>query len=447
MHFDHEIEFDPAAPDTALSQLPAEPAVFALRGPTGEPYLNRTADLRRRLRKLLTPAPAQSKRLQLAGLVRQIAWTTTASDFTAQLLVYQASIAAFAERAANRLHLHAPFSLRMGMRNRFPRVWVTNNLSLGAADDLFGPFPSRHAAERYAEQVLDLYLLRRCFQDLDPDPQFPGCIYSEMKKCLAPCFGGCSDERYTQEAAAVHAFLRTSGASLLTALAGERERASDALDFESAAAAHTRYSKAEAVAALAPEIARPFSKQHAILVQPSAEPDHVALYLLAGGIFTGPALFSVLGMRLPNEQSGSSSLFAHPAAFAAVPLGPSTPAVSAMETPDDRLRNTLALLASERQPALKQQLCDHQALLARWYFRPQAKREGEIVFAEAGVSGNEDVVPGKALLRSCARVYRAHVEKTAPRQSPGSPQPLPAEAGQSEEQSATTAVADVSPGQ
>jgi len=32
-----------------------------------------------------------------------------------------------------------------------------------------------------------------------PDPAFPGCMYSEMKMCLAPCFKGCTDEAYHVE--------------------------------------------------------------------------------------------------------------------------------------------------------------------------------------------------------------------------------------------------------
>ncbi len=383
--------------------------MFSLRGEAGEPYLNRTADLRRRLAKLLTPAPAQGKRLQLAGLVRHIAWTETASDFGAQLLLYRASSAAFGGRGAQRMHLHAPYFVRAGMRNRFPRIWVTNHLPSTALDDLFGPFPSRHAAERYAEQVLDLHLLRRCFQDLEPDPQFPGCIYSEMKKCLAPCYAGCSDERYAQEAAAVHAFLRTRGLSLLETLAGERERASQALDFESAAAAHARFGKAEAVAALAPEGAFALSAQHGVLVQPSTEPDQVALYGLHRGLWTGPVPFSVLGMRLPNEQSGSSSLFAHPAAFAPVPMASSGLAEPA-QTPDDRLRGALVALTREQGQSGKAELAEHQALFARWYFRPQTKREGELVWTDAGAQA----IPAKLLLRVCARVYKAHADRHAP---------------------------------
>ena len=60
----------------------------------------------------------------------------------------------------------------------------------------YGPFVSRIAAEKFMNDSLDFFKMRRCVDDLHPDPKFPGCIYSEMKMCLAPCFKGCTDEEY-----------------------------------------------------------------------------------------------------------------------------------------------------------------------------------------------------------------------------------------------------------
>jgi excinuclease ABC subunit C len=412
IQFAKELAFDAANAAMTLAHLPTTAAVFSLRGTQGEPYLNRTPNLRRRLTRLLTPSLEQTKRLQLAGLVRSIAWTETASEFSAQWLLYCASVAAFGDHAAKRLHLRAPHFLRMGMRNRYPRMWVTNSITSSAMDDFFGPWPSRNAAERYAEEALDLFLLRRCFPDLEPDPEFPGCIYSEMKKCLAPCFGGCSVERYAEEAAVVHEFFATGGQTLLASIARERDQASGGLDFEAAAAAHARHGKVASVTATVPDIARTLASQHAVLVQPSPVPDEVELYLLQRGTFSGPALFSVLGMRLPNEQSGSSSLFAHPAAPVAMPIGPET---EAARTPDQRLQQALETLRATHVPATKQELSDHQSLLARWYFRPQAKREGELVLIVDEESATNSIPrTGKLVLRAIARVYRAQLERLAP---------------------------------
>src|ERR1700760_4530934 len=234
----HSIHFDPADPAASLAGLPEAPAVFALcaADPAAEPYLSKTPNLRRRLKRFLRgpQGGATSRRLQLAHLVDQIEYTVTGSEFESSLCLYQASLRAFGARAQKRLRLRPPAFLRMSLDNRYPRVYATAKISKASADSLFGPFPSRAAAERYADEMLNLFLLRRCTEELHPDPAFPGCVYSEMKMCLAPCYQGCTDERYAQESAEVLAFLSTRGAFLLQRLETERDSASEAMEFERA---------------------------------------------------------------------------------------------------------------------------------------------------------------------------------------------------------------------
>ena len=71
--------------------------------------------------------------------------------------------------------------------------------------------------------------------------------------------------------------------------------------------------------ALAPELVQPMSKLRAAILQASANPDEVAVFLFEGGQLRGPVAFSTIGMRIQNEQSGSSSLFAQPMALEPVP--------------------------------------------------------------------------------------------------------------------------------
>ena len=73
--------------------------------------------------------------------------------------------------------------------------------------------------------------------------------------------------------------------------------------------------KVEAVRALAGELVRPLSQLRAVILQASANPDEVAVFLFENGRLRGPAGFSTLGMRIQNEQSGSTSLFAQPMAI------------------------------------------------------------------------------------------------------------------------------------
>ncbi|HVJ08284.1 MAG TPA: UvrB/UvrC motif-containing protein [Acidisarcina sp.] len=434
---EHSIPFSAADARGSLAALPEDAGVFALfaADPAAEPYLSKATNLRRRLMRFLSPQPGQSRRLQLAGMVARIEYTPTGSDLESQLVLYRASVAAFGDRASKKLHLRAPAFLRMAMQNAYPRVYVTTKVTKSAEDSLFGPFPSRFAAERFGEEALNLFLLRRCHEDLNPDPAFPGCAYSEMKMCLAPCFKGCTDERYAEEVAAVRQFLATRGSSLLKQLEAERNRASEALEFERAAQIHARMQKVEAVAGLASEIVRPLSELHAVILQPSAEPLQVAVFRVRKGLLSGPALYSTIGMRHPNEQSGSSSLFAHPAAIQPVPLDeglqnagePSASVVTASrdvleQRLDDVLRELEASGEREAKRARQETLAAHLSLLTRWYYRPAARRVGEIYFA-----GEDGVFPRKAILRGISRVFRTgrHTPESGKTQAAdSSPSPL-----------------------
>jgi excinuclease UvrABC nuclease subunit len=401
------LAFDPADARSALAQVPESAAVFALYGAEAhaEPYIGRTPNLRGRLERLLQPSPRHPRRLQLAGRVRRIAWRLTGSEFESLLTQFSLLQEIYGAKALERMHLRAPAFVRFLGGNPYPRIVVTHRPSLREADWAYGPFASRVAAERYVEEALKLFLLRRCTDDLDPNPSHPGCIYSEMKMCLAPCYKGCTDERYAEESAAVESFLATRGESRLVTLRAQREEASASLAFESAAAIHAQVQRVESVRALAPELVRPMSQLRAVLLQASACPDEVAVFLFENGRLRGPASFSTIGMRIQNEQSGSSSLYAQPMAIEPVPEAPApeaaadTPARPARSVLEARMEAALAALAAHAEPPPATLRQGHLALLKRWYYRPEAKRAGEIFFSDA-----EGRWPVKALLRGVGRV-------------------------------------------
>jgi len=430
-----QIGFDPADAKAALTQLPASSAVFALYGAEAhaEPYIGRTPNLRGRLERLLQPSAKFPRRLQLAGRVRQIRWRLTGSEFEALLGQFTLLEKIYGPKSLERMHLGAPAFIRFLGGNPYPRIAVTNHPSQREAEWAFGPFQSRAAAERFADEALKLFLLRRCTEELEPNPSHPGCVYSEMKMCLAPCYKGCTEERYAEEAASVKQFLATRGESRLVQLRTQREEASTNLDFESAAAVHTQVQRVEGVRALAAELVRPLSQLRAVVLQASANPGEVAVFLYENGRLSGPAGFSTLGMRIQNEQSGSTSLFAHPMAIEPIPeetgnrdqgtgnsegevaaeeaLSESTapevtdetrvalPTKAARGVLEARMEAALAELAlpsGSPSATLRQ---GHLALLKRWYYRAEVRRSGEIFFADS-----EGCWPVKAMLRGVGRV-------------------------------------------
>jgi excinuclease ABC subunit C len=389
--FEHGLRFAPERAPEILRGVPALPGVFALYGaparegePEPQPYLTRTANLHRRMARLLSPAdavdaegrPLLSKRLNLSARVARIEYTVTGSEFESVLVLYRASAAAFGmEEARRRLRLHTPFFLRFAVENAFPRLYTTNRLTKRGLLHMYGPFASRAAADRYCDAVLDLFLLRRCHEELKPAPDHPGCIYGEMGKCLAPCNRAqiaANAEAYAMEAAAVEAFLNTRGESLLAKLTVEREQASADLDFERAAELHAQVQKVKAAIALADELVQPVPRLRALVVQKAARAVSVAdegeagssafdpagrdrmlrndktdseildsrsarsrmteslaldsdepmaaLFLLEGGCLFGPARLATLGVPVRAQTAVGSSLFAQPLMMEAVPL-------------------------------------------------------------------------------------------------------------------------------
>jgi excinuclease ABC subunit C len=414
-----QIPFEPANPKEALERLPRAPAVFALYGAEAkdEPYIGRTPNLRGRLERLLQASAKHPRRLQLAGRVRRIAWRVTGSEFESLLAQFQLLEQVFGPRALERMHLRAPAFVRFLGGNPYPRIVVTHKPSQREADWAYGPFASRAAAERFGEEALKLFLLRRCTDDLNPDPSHPGCVYSEMKMCLAPCYKGCTDERYAEEAAAVQSFLATRGESKLVVLRSERDAASANLAFEDAAALHAQAQKVEAVRALAPELVQPMSKLRAVVLQPpavgptapSAPESGISIFMYANGRLRGPVRFSTVGMRIQNEQSGSSSLFAQPMALEPVLEEGSGITEQGIETPvaqkiprtmlEGRMEAVLSELEQDAGVPSATVRQGHLALLKRWYYRPEVKREGEVCFPD-----EEGRWPIKSLLRSVGRV-------------------------------------------
>lgn len=420
--FERALAFSPESAAETLDVIPALSGVFALSGhdANAQPYLTRAADLRRRITRMLAPPDSQSKRLNLRDRVARIEYTVTGSEFESALTLYYASLEIFgADEARRRLKLRTPYFLRFAVENAFPRVYSTNRLSKRALANFYGPFPSRAAADRYCDAVLDLFKLRRCYEDLSPYPEHPGCIYGEMNKCLAPCNRAHTAEgaaEYAAEAAAVHAFFETHGRSVLDKLTAEREQASAEMEFERAAEIHVQHQKVKAAADLADELVQPIPRLRGVVAQkaakdtsgePASDEPSASIFLLQAGCIAGPARLSTLGVRAVKEQTSvGSSLFAQPLMLQAVPLD--APAPSANDEPAEvtptlnpEARATAVIADLEERasaPVDLAVLSDHLSLLRRWYYRPEKHRSGEIFFPK-----EDGTWPVRRILNGAAR--------------------------------------------
>jgi excinuclease ABC subunit C len=366
------LEFNPARDSELFASVPAAPAVFLLRGNDAhaEPYVSKTANLRRRLQRLLGPPTEHSKKLNLRDRVRWIEYTPTGSDFESGFLLYRLFRTTFPRTYANRLRLRFAPLVKLHLENEYPRASITTRLGrLNGRSLYYGPFLSRTAAEKFANDSLDCFKMRRCVDDLHPDPKFPGCIYSEMKMCLAPCFKGCTDDEYRAEVARVQAYFDTGGHSLLREISAQRDQASSDLEFEAAAAHHARLDKLKPVLSQLPEVVHRIDRLAGLMIQPSAVPDSVAFFRIDAARMSGPVAFPIQAAEHTKSQSMESRV---QEALATLPPADAKTSLETME---------------------------HLALLKRWYYR--SSRVGEIFFAD-----EKETLPLRRIVRGISRVYK-----------------------------------------
>jgi excinuclease ABC subunit C len=366
------LEFSPACDAEVFSAVPAAPAVFLLRGEDAqaEPYVSKTANLRRRLQRLLGPVAERTKKLNLRDRIRSIEYAPTGSDFESGFLLYRVLRETFPSTYGHRMRFRFAPLVKLHLENQYPRASITTRLGrLKGSALYYGPFQSRAAAEKFMNDSLDFFKMRRCVEDLNPDPKFPGCIYSEMKMCLAPCFKGCTDGEYSAEVNRVQAYFDSGGESLVREFSAQRDVASATLAFEEAAAIHVRLEKLKPVLSQFPAIVRRLDRLSALIIQPCHATDSVTFFRVESGVISGPAVFSIQPAEHTKSQSMESRVLAVLDSFPVMKAGP------VLET------------------------MEHLALLKRWYYR--GRRTGEIFLAD-----DKGVFPMRRIVRGIGRVFK-----------------------------------------
>jgi excinuclease ABC subunit C len=405
---DEVAEFEPAAGADFFTALPSRPGVILIEMAEAgaQPYLAQTADMRRAAERLLREPEGESKRLNLRHVAARIRYRATGSKFERAVAYYQNARALFPQKYRDRLKVRPPAVLKVNLRNSYPRCYVTRRI---CEDEgfYFGPFPSRRAADAFNEGILDLFKIRRCQIKIRRDPSFPGCVYSEMKMCMAPCFAGCTKAEYDADVAALVSGLDTRGAAILDPVERDREAASEELDFERAAASHKRVEKIKGALRALPDVARRVDKLDAVILQRGASEKSVIAFPLIAGILSEPILLDFADLSEP--KSVEAMLRQALEANAAEGCTERKSDVKGEESPVDGAggRQQSAVVKQEASSdgeslreayglhAAPAELSEHLWLVARWFY--SKPREGEILF-------RQKEWPYRRVLRACARL-------------------------------------------
>lgn len=350
--------------DARIAALANRPAVFVIETAGGSPYLGRTAVLRRRLLRLLSPSGTSSKRLNLREVSSRVQYQLTASWLETNLVFLEAARRLYPDSYRSVMRLRMPPYVKLALSNAFPRCYVSARLS-GSRALWYGPFRSRAAAGLFLDGFSDLFQIRRCHEDLVPSNGHPGCMYGEMNMCLRPCQQVVGAEEYASEVRRVAEFLSTDGRSLMDSVTRARDGLSREMRFEEAARVHEQLEKIRQVLRLRDELARDAERLCGVAVTPSAAEGAVQLWFMLGGGWLDP-------LRFPVEAAGGQSV-----------------------SLDRRLRELTAALRQSAPAARERQ--DHLAVLARWYY--STYRDGEWLPFDGAAA-----VPYRKLVRAISRV-------------------------------------------
>lgn len=164
-------------------------------------YVGTSRDLRTRVRSYFTSSETRTRMGEMIGIAHEVRAVECATALEARV---------------RELRLIAEHKPRYNRRSRFPErthflkitrePWPRLSLVTRVLDDdatYLGPLGSRKVAERCLAALHETFALRQCAGRLPKAPSRAACALAELGRCLAPCDGSVTPERYEAEVTSV----------------------------------------------------------------------------------------------------------------------------------------------------------------------------------------------------------------------------------------------------
>jgi len=201
-------------------------------------YVGKARNLRARVSNYARPAGHSPRIARMISNTASMMFLTTKTE-TEALLLEQNLIK----------QLKPKFNVLLRDDKSFPNILVTADHDYpqikkhrGAKKErgaYYGPFASAGAVNRTLNQLQRVFLLRDCSNAMFESRTRP-CLQYQIKRCSAPCVGKISPEDYQQTVKDAERFLCGKTTDIQARLASEMNAASEAMEFERAAALRDR---------------------------------------------------------------------------------------------------------------------------------------------------------------------------------------------------------------
>ncbi len=224
-----------------LTQLSDRPGVYRMLDDQGAVlYVGKARNLKKRVASYAKPTGHSARIGRMISATASMMFLTTETE-TEALLLEQNLIKQLKPR----------FNVLLRDDKSFPNILVSEATEFpqikkhrGAKKEkgrYYGPFASAGAVNRTLNQLQKAFLLRNC-SDAMFDSRTRPCLLYQIKRCSAPCVGYIGKEDYGTLIDDATRFLTGKSTRVQEDLAQEMAKASEALEFERAAALRDRIS-------------------------------------------------------------------------------------------------------------------------------------------------------------------------------------------------------------
>lgn len=226
------MSFDPRS----LVLYPDQPGVYLMKDAKGAVlYVGKAKNLKSRLRQYF--AESGDQREMVPYLIAQVEIIDT--------------IIALTEKDAlilenNLIKLHKPkynvllkddktFISLILTHHKWPMIRIVRYKGKPkSGETYFGPYTNALAARQTFDLISRLFPLRQC-SDAELATRQRPCLLYDIKRCIAPCVGKCTEQEYAAHVESAVRLLRGQDKEVLSELKRRMEAASNALEFEKAA--------------------------------------------------------------------------------------------------------------------------------------------------------------------------------------------------------------------
>jgi excinuclease ABC subunit C len=215
--------------------FPSAPGVYLMKGADGRVlYVGKARELKKRVRSYFSAS--RDSRWHIRFLMERVADIDfIVTDTEKEALILENTLIK-EHRPRYNFNLRDDktyFSLRMDMRDEFPRLTIIRKVTRDGAR-YFGPYSSAAAAREVLKQLLKIFPLRHypiesCRRRGRP------CLFYQLKQCSAPCHGLITREEYLLLAEGAALFLEGRNRDLVKIYRQRMAEAATAEQYEEAA--------------------------------------------------------------------------------------------------------------------------------------------------------------------------------------------------------------------